>query len=182
MVGTLKQVLRKVIRNSESWKKVLPKATFGISVTKHRLSNQSPFYLMHGYDPKVPGELNFGTIGEEMDAAQRLHEMVKGRRDTKNSLEKSHEETTSRCNERRQTPHFQCGDLVLLEIGARSTLDAKYEGPFKITALTGANMPVISRIPHIPGKLNEKTVNIEQLRRYKECVLDTGELISTTCA
>ncbi|KAK8779210.1 hypothetical protein V5799_019450 [Amblyomma americanum] len=182
MVGTLKQVLRKVISNSESWKKELPKATFAINVTKHRLSNESPFYLMHGYDPKVPGELNIGTIGEEIDAAQRLHEMAKGRRDMKNSLEKSQEESTKRYNERRQTPHFQCGDLVLLEIGARSTLDARYEGPFEITALTGPNMAVISRIPHIPGKLNEKTVNIEQLRRYKERALDTGELISTTCA
>ncbi|KAK8772978.1 hypothetical protein V5799_012489 [Amblyomma americanum] len=182
MVGSLKQVLRTVISNSESWKRELPKAPFAINVTKHRLSNESPFYLMHGYDPKVPGEMNIGTIGEEIDAAQRLHEMAKGRQDMKNSLEKSQEETTRRYNERRQTPHFQCGDLVLLEIGARSTLDARYEGPFEITALTGPNMAVISRIPHIPGKLNEKTVSIEQLRRYKERALDTGELISTTCA
>ncbi|KAH6942421.1 hypothetical protein HPB50_004943 [Hyalomma asiaticum] len=42
----------------------------------------------------------------------------------------------------------------------------------------------ISRLPHAPGKINKKVVNVEQLRRYKERQLDMAEQSPSddTCA
>ncbi|KAL3255385.1 hypothetical protein MRX96_017300 [Rhipicephalus microplus] len=48
MVGTLKQVLRKMLNNKDKWQKELPRATLAINATKHRHSGHSPFRLMHG--------------------------------------------------------------------------------------------------------------------------------------
>ncbi|KAL3178247.1 hypothetical protein MRX96_038757 [Rhipicephalus microplus] len=43
MVGTLKQVLRKMLNNKDKWQKELPRATLAINATKHRHSGHSPF-------------------------------------------------------------------------------------------------------------------------------------------
>ncbi|KAH6932205.1 hypothetical protein HPB50_003699 [Hyalomma asiaticum] len=55
---------------------------------------------------------------------------------------------------------------------------------FEVTTITGENTAEISRLPHAPGKINKKVVNVEQLRRYKERQLDMAELSpwDDTCA
>ncbi|KAL3209541.1 hypothetical protein MRX96_052338 [Rhipicephalus microplus] len=58
---------------------------------------------------------------------------------------------------------------------ANGTLDPRYEGPFEITALVGGNRAEIQRVPHTPGMINQKIVNVEQLRRYKEPLLEVTE-------
>ncbi|KAL3211013.1 hypothetical protein MRX96_008520 [Rhipicephalus microplus] len=74
MVGTLKQVLRKMLNNKDKWQKELPRATLAINATKHRHSGHSPFRLMHGYDPKLPGELNLASVEGDIDESHRLHD------------------------------------------------------------------------------------------------------------
>ncbi|KAL3187003.1 hypothetical protein MRX96_026097 [Rhipicephalus microplus] len=80
-----------------------------------------------------------------------------------------------RYDKKRRTPRFITGDFVLLELSARGTLDPRYEGPFEITALVGGNRAEIQRVPHTPGMINQKIVNVEQLRRYKELLLGVTE-------
>ncbi|KAL3245907.1 hypothetical protein MRX96_058113 [Rhipicephalus microplus] len=80
-----------------------------------------------------------------------------------------------RYDKKRRTPRFITGDLVLLDLSARGTLDPRYEGPFEITALVGGNRAEIQRVPHTPGMINQKIVNVEQLRKYKEPLLEVTE-------
>ncbi|KAL1429730.1 hypothetical protein MTO96_015838 [Rhipicephalus appendiculatus] len=87
----------------------------------------------------------------------------------------SQRKTTVRYDEKRRTPRFKLWDLVLLEFGARGALDPRYEGPFEITDLVGGNRAEIKRVAHAPGKINQKIVNVEQLRRYKEPLLEVTE-------
>ncbi|KAL3242235.1 hypothetical protein MRX96_021347 [Rhipicephalus microplus] len=153
MVGTLKQVLRKMLNNKDKWQKELPRAMLAINATKHRHSGHSPFRLMHGYDPKLPGELNLTSVERDIDESHRLHDLARKQR----------------------TPRFITGDLVLLELSARGTLDPRYDGPFEITALVGGNRAEIQRVPHTPGMINQKIINVEHLRRYKEPLLEVTE-------
>ncbi|KAL3186408.1 hypothetical protein MRX96_027457 [Rhipicephalus microplus] len=78
MVRTLKQVLRKMLNNKDKWQKELPRATLAINATKHHHSGQSPFRLMHGYDPKLPGELNLASVEGDIDESHRLHDLARG--------------------------------------------------------------------------------------------------------
>ncbi|KAL3203294.1 hypothetical protein MRX96_053258 [Rhipicephalus microplus] len=175
MVGTLKQVLRKMLNNKDKWQKELPRATLAINATKHRHSGNSPFRLMHGYDPKLPGELNLASVEGDIDESHRLHDFARGRAETRERLLQSQRKTTVRYDKKRRTPRFITGDLLLLELSARGTLDLCYQGPFEITALVGGNRAEIQRVPHTPGMINQKIVNVEQLRRYKEPLLEVTE-------
>ncbi|XP_049276198.1 uncharacterized protein LOC125760327 [Rhipicephalus sanguineus] len=169
------QVLRKMLNSKDKWQKELPRATLAINATKHRHSGHSPFRLMHGYDPKLPGELNLASVEGDIDESQRLHDLARERAETREQLLQSQRKTTVRYDEQRRTPRFKSGDLVLLELGARGALDPRYEGPFEITALIGGNRAEIKRVPHAAGKINQKIVNVEQLRRYKEPLLEVTE-------
>ncbi|KAL3183245.1 hypothetical protein MRX96_034294 [Rhipicephalus microplus] len=138
-------------------------------------SGHSPFRLMHGYDPKLPGELNLASVEGDIDESHRLHDLARGRAETRERLLQSQRKTTVRYDKKRRTPSFITGDLVLLELSARGTLDPRHEGAFEITALVGGNRAEIQRVPHTPGMINQKIVNVEQLRRYKEPLLEVTE-------
>ncbi|KAL3218296.1 hypothetical protein MRX96_005952 [Rhipicephalus microplus] len=94
MVGTLKQVLRKMLNNKDKWQKELPRATLANNATKHRHSGHSPFRLMHGYDPKLPGELNLASVEGDIDESHRLHDLARGRAETRERLLQSQRKTT----------------------------------------------------------------------------------------
>ncbi|KAL3199703.1 hypothetical protein MRX96_043838 [Rhipicephalus microplus] len=111
---------------------------------------------MHGYDPKLPGELNLASVEGDIDESHRLHDMARGRAETRERLLQSQRKTTVRYDKKRQTPRFKTGILVLLHLSARGTLDPRYEGPFEITALVGGNRAEIQRVPHTPGMINQK--------------------------
>ncbi|KAL3204195.1 hypothetical protein MRX96_041367 [Rhipicephalus microplus] len=101
MVGTLKQVLRKMLNNKDKWQKELPRETLAINATKHRHSGHSPFRLMHGYDPKLPGELNLASVEGDIDESHRLHDLARGRAETRERLLQSQRETTVRYDKKR---------------------------------------------------------------------------------
>ncbi|KAL3228348.1 hypothetical protein MRX96_024009 [Rhipicephalus microplus] len=65
-----------------------------VSATKHRHSGHSPFRLMHGYDPKLPGELNLASVEGDIDESHRLHDLARGRAETRERLLQSQHKTT----------------------------------------------------------------------------------------
>ncbi|KAL3208261.1 hypothetical protein MRX96_052583 [Rhipicephalus microplus] len=139
---------------------------------RHEASSQwpQPIRLIHGYDPKLPGELNLASVEGDINESHRQHDLARGRAETRERLLQSQRKTTVRYDKKRRTPRFITGDLILLELSARGTLDPRYEGPFEITALVGGNKAEIQRVPLTPGMINQKIV--EQLRRYKEPLLE----------
>ncbi|KAL3248810.1 hypothetical protein MRX96_056350 [Rhipicephalus microplus] len=109
MVGTLKQVLRKMLNNKDKWQKEVPQATLAINAMKHRHSGHSPFRLMHGYDPKLPGELNLASVEGDIDETHRLHELARERAETRERLLHSQRKTTVRYDKKWRTPRFITG-------------------------------------------------------------------------
>lgn len=72
MVGTVKQVLRKTVTSKQDWDIALHPALFAINASRQKSSRFSAFWLMHGYHPRLPGELNIGTVSEDLQEAERL--------------------------------------------------------------------------------------------------------------
>ncbi|KAL3185560.1 hypothetical protein MRX96_028962 [Rhipicephalus microplus] len=76
---------------------------------------------------KLPGELNLASVEGDVDESHRLHDLARGRAETRERLLQSQRKTTVRYDKKRRTPRFITGDLVLLELSARGTLDPRYE-------------------------------------------------------
>ncbi|KAL3203915.1 hypothetical protein MRX96_053133 [Rhipicephalus microplus] len=92
--------------------------------------------------------LNLASVEGDIDESHRVHDLARGRAETRERLLQSQRKITVRYDKKRRTPRFITGDLVLLELSARGTLDPRYEGPFEITALVGGNRAEIQRVPH----------------------------------
>ncbi|KAH6940407.1 hypothetical protein HPB50_027557 [Hyalomma asiaticum] len=135
---------------------------------------------MHGYQPKLPGELNIGAIQSDIEESERLRSLAVARSEAKEKLKASQEYSTKRYNAKRDPPSFKVGDKVLCAIGARRwTLDPRFEGPYEIVGFLGENIALIRRATAL-GSDGDKAVNIEQLRLYHERGNDVAELADTS--
>ncbi|KAL1486733.1 hypothetical protein MTO96_031282 [Rhipicephalus appendiculatus] len=97
------------------WKKKLPQVVLAINATKHRYGGYSPFRLMHGYDPKLPGELNIASVEGDIDESQRLHDLAMERTDTGEKLQQIQRESAARYDEKRREPAFLIGSWTPTE-------------------------------------------------------------------
>lgn len=89
---------------------------------------------MHGYDPKLPDELNIICINDDIDESQRLHNLARSRCTAKRNLENSQKMAKARYKAHMKVPRFKIGDLVYCIKGSRcDTLDNLFEGPYEIT-------------------------------------------------
>lgn len=86
-VGTIEQILPKLVEDSLDWHTALQDAIFAVNVTKQSSTQYSPFWLIHGYDPKLPGELNTGSINEDITEFESLHNLARSWCMSKQNLE-----------------------------------------------------------------------------------------------
>ncbi|KAL1445300.1 hypothetical protein MTO96_029256 [Rhipicephalus appendiculatus] len=180
MVATLKQALRKLLSQAQNWQRLLADAVFAINVTKSEHTGYSAFWLMHGYKPKLPGELNIGAIHNDIEESERLRKLAVARKEAKEKLKTSQHYSTLRYDARRNVPGFNVGDNVLCAIRARRwTLDTRFEGPHVIVGFRGKNIALIRRAA-TSGSDADRAVNIEQMRLYHERGDDAAELADTS--
>lgn len=180
MVATLKQVLRKLLSQAQSWERMLADAVFAIDVAKPEQTGYSAFWLMHGYQPKLPGELNIVAIQNDIEESERLRRLAVARKEAREKLKTSQHYSTLRYDARRNVPRFNVGDKVLCAIGARCwTSDPCFEGSYVIVGFQGKNIALIRRAA-TSGSDADRAVNIEQLPVYHERGEDAAGLADTS--
>ncbi|KAL1480838.1 hypothetical protein MTO96_050709 [Rhipicephalus appendiculatus] len=161
----LKNILRKLIDPHRHWDRKLPEAAFAISVSWQKSPRYSPFQLMHGYVPRVPGQILLNDVEEDLNEVSRIAQLAKKREQAKENLEQSQRAAKSRYDAKRKEPNFQLVDTVYCTLGSRSsTLDPSCEGPFEVMELLGGNTVKIARIQNRRHRKKERVVNVEQLR------------------
>ncbi|VDO71757.1 unnamed protein product [Heligmosomoides polygyrus] len=56
-IGTLQRILKKKVDRPDYWDTWLPNAVYAYNVTPHEGTGESPFFLLHGFDPYIPSEV-----------------------------------------------------------------------------------------------------------------------------
>ncbi|XP_064481253.1 uncharacterized protein LOC135394440 [Ornithodoros turicata] len=71
--ATLVTMLKKLsYSNPKAWDKALPHALLAINTAVQSSTGLSPFYLLHGYQPRLPQELSFGTLTSDETRENQL--------------------------------------------------------------------------------------------------------------
>ncbi|XP_040072706.1 uncharacterized protein LOC120844817 [Ixodes scapularis] len=112
MVGTIKQVQRKLVDNRLDWHIAVQDAITAVNVTRQSSTRYSPFWLMHGYDPKLPGDLNIGSVDQDITETERLLNFERSRCAAKQNLENSQTLAKARCETDVKAPCFNVGGFV----------------------------------------------------------------------
>ncbi|KAL6737984.1 hypothetical protein Aduo_011585 [Ancylostoma duodenale] len=56
-IETLQRILKKKVQFPDYWDVMLPHAVYAYNVTPHSATGESPFFLLHGFDPVTPSEV-----------------------------------------------------------------------------------------------------------------------------
>lgn len=147
------------LNNAKEWDKLLPKAILSINISKQKTTGYSPFYLMHGYHPRIPpNEIHIGTLIEDSDRCHQLDLLTEARKLALERIENIHLYNKKKYDLRRLEHNFQEGSYVVYEWykPTDTKLTPRFKGPFKILKKIGSvcyeiqdmNKPSVKKIVH----------------------------------
>jgi hypothetical protein len=168
--GTLKSVL-KIWCNEEqdNWDEYLSYALFAYNTSFHTLLQETPYFLMHGRDPKLMSDI---LVNRQFDTYVDVHgygtELVEKLRSVYERVRKIYEDINEKRSEaisKVAEKHFEIGDQVLLDdpttkIGLSRKLTVRWKGPYTVME----KVSDINYTINIEGKM--LTVNKHRLRPY----------------
>jgi ribosomal protein L21E len=173
MNGTLVQLLRVYCQNNkEKWAEYLPYALFAYRCTVHESTGHTPFEMIYGRNPVLPGEEKLLAVEEQgidefiknlKHAIQQVHEMA---RNKLKKMQMAHYAKDTPKNVKK----FSVGEKVLVKSNdpRRHKFEYVYDGPF--TILEEVHGGVAYKIDQPKPTLGKTTctVSISHLKKYKD--------------
>lgn len=140
--GIVKQMLRKYTNGAiYRWDNFLEPAVFACNIRKHRTTNVSPYFMVYGVEPRLPGDILRPLVLQEPTEDpkeifdNRKPSLLRLRETRANAAEKL------RANAQRDKAlwdatmtHqvFNIGDMVLMRHENKFSLEYNWKGPFSI--------------------------------------------------
>ena len=157
-----------VSKGKDDWDRFLPHIQFAINSSVHEGHLFSPHYLLYGYEPVLPAEVELDlprrcTVAEIAEKVKLARELAVKR------LEQRQFRDASYANQHRSNVQFAIGDLVLLRKmayprGKSKKLYFNYYGPFTVVAKTSEVNYVVEC--KSGNKTRRQTVHVEKMKPY----------------
>ncbi|GFR13679.1 uncharacterized protein TNCT_22551 [Trichonephila clavata] len=107
IVATLKKAIYK---NPNKWDELLPNTLLAINTTKQNSTRKSPFYLLHGYEPRLLRELHIGIFIDDTPREDQLDLLTLARAEAANNVYETHLQNKQRFDLHRRSHSFN--DLI----------------------------------------------------------------------
>lgn len=141
--GIIKQMLRKYVKgDSHRWDEFVDAAVWASRVRVHSTTGFSPFYLVYGRDPKIPGDalqpyICPSTVEEDEKtvatrAVSEMDRIVEHRSLAESRLKEMGAKDKERWDATIKPRDYAVGDLVLLKHEGNFGLEPSFKGPFII--------------------------------------------------
>ena len=155
---TLGQILQKrSMEEKEDWDQYLPAALFAYRTIKQASTQQTPFFLLYGYEPKTPFDMDYHIYERNSPkfeailkhrTVHQIHNLSNIREVAAQNIRQTQESQKKQIenkilDERKELkPPFRLGDLVLIYKDYLSTswsakLQDKWEGPYIVQHILG---------------------------------------------
>jgi len=151
------------------WDEFLDQTIFGIRTRTHATVKESPFFLLYGYHPRFPGDLEpIRQVSEPMDdqelrkareryTADRLEELGQTRAAAyKRSLLQAQKMKERDTNNTGQDYYFEVGDLVKMKHFGQIKFEFQWKGPYMVREL---GFPGTYWLIRPDGEMLDSTVN-----------------------
>jgi hypothetical protein len=139
--GTLGSILTKLVAGSTSkWDMFLEQAVFNTRIRPHSITNISPYRLVYGMDPKIPGDDTrpwLCDMDDEIDSAEfqrrELEEIFPAREAAREAQENAARVMSRTFNPRVTRPTtFPHNSYVLVGNEIPRKFDGKWLGPYRL--------------------------------------------------
>jgi len=159
--------------HQRDWDEHIQVVVHAYRTSVHASTGETPFYLMHGRDPRMPSMMELVNQEEQWESTEDYrNELVERMRAINeevryyNDVIKQQREIQAR--KYRHTNTFTVGDLVWLYVkykkkGSSKKLAHPWQGPFRIAEMTS---PVNAKLQTLYRKKMKQIVHISRLRKY----------------
>ena len=177
--GLLAGIIRKYACESPlSWDLYLHQALFSCRVRIHSTTGVSPFYLVYGVDPKLPGDslnpqLSLENQDEEVAEQWRIQQINKMKLERDEAIEryKRQQEAAKKWSEEIVTKErYEVGDLVYLRKESRTKFDPYWTGPYTVAEVKENGT---YRLKSLQNVLADSYVHGDRLKMTKNYLEDS---------
>uniref|UniRef100_A0A7M5UYE4 Uncharacterized protein n=1 Tax=Clytia hemisphaerica TaxID=252671 RepID=A0A7M5UYE4_9CNID len=154
----------------DDWDTHINSALFAYRVTPHSTTRETPFFLLHGRDPRMPLDVALIPPTElEGELAEQKEQLITSLRLAQETA-KENMQRSQQANEERKTPvdaPFLVGDLVWLHVpdsikGLSNKLRFRWHGPYRIVEQIS---PVNFKL-EIEGRRVPVNVHASRIKKY----------------
>lgn len=169
--ASILEVLRHyVTENQKNWSQMLPFVTFAYNIAP-TTSGYSPFFLVHGFEPRTPIDVVFLPKETDSDILKQLKMLTKIREEVPAIIAKNQAKQKERFDQHRKTINFEPGEKCLLTspfntVGLSRKLAAQRSGPFKVLRKISDVNYEIQLVKN--GQLTKDTVHVERMHKFYE--------------
>ncbi len=175
MVKTMKQCLRKYVQSLSTWADSLNAALFAVNTSKQSTTKFSPFYLLHGYEPTLPGEPNLAIIIDDLEESEKRMQLAFYRDTANENTIHAQKLQKQRYDAARDPPKLAVDDVVLYpQRGRPNTLAPYYEELYRVVRFLNENTVEIESLQPKAGSTTVTTANVQQLRAYSPPELEAS--------
>jgi transposase InsO family protein len=175
--GLLGKMLSKCVKGARhKWDEFIPEALFNTRVRIHTTTGYSPFFLLYGVEPRVPGDTSEPYVLDQRDPkdlaeirAQLLEGLDQDRAAAMERCAGSAAAAKIRYDVLVRRDPLRVGDWVLLRRGQRLKFMSTWLGPYQVHRL-GPSGTYQLRAPD--GTVKEDLVHRDRLKR---CLVNTDQ-------
>lgn len=173
--GILKTMLRKLVHGAiHMWDEFVDCALFASRIRKHRTAGYSPFFLVYGREPRIPGDFlrpyvipavanDPRTIAEH--TARELEDLGHVRAAAHKRMVMAYEYDKKRWDESIIKVDFEVGDHVLLRNEQKYGLEYNWMGPYLVVDKNAESN--IYKLMTLGGEPYQSWVHVDQLKIVK---------------
>ncbi|RWS24587.1 Retrovirus-related Pol polyprotein from transposon-like protein [Leptotrombidium deliense] len=118
---------------AENWDKYLQEAVYGYNSSPHVVTGLSPYFLLHGQEPRQPVDAEYIKTPEDEGpeiTAEKIAEIVKVRNETRDRLNLQQNKNAEKFNKTHRFVYFYLGEMVMLKEANPRKLTPRYSGPY----------------------------------------------------
>ena len=140
----LKQMIRKYVNGEiHRWDDFLMQSTFSSNIRKHRTTGLSPYFMVYGVEPRLPGDTLTPLVNQTMDEPHDFDEMVNARKSDLIRLREARADAIERLRANAERDKaiwdatlkhqiFSVGDHVLMRHEQKLSLEYNWKGPYVV--------------------------------------------------
>jgi len=165
--GTLIDMISHFVQEKTNcWNQYLKYVLFGYNTSVNETTNQSPFYLLHGYHPKSIFDYNLISTDTAPEILNELEKLNNIRDELPKLLEEKFLKNKKHYDSRRKQIKFIVGEKVLVKTENKgSKFTYRYGGPFKIIRQISEVTYVVEITKN--GQLINDYKHVSQLKKFK---------------
>lgn len=153
------------MNENEKWSDILQIVLHAYNSAIHYSTGYSPFYLLHGYEPKSIFDIVLIPNSYEHSVIDELNKLQKVRDTIPHILQKAFENQKNQKDINKHDIDYKIGEKVLVKIPIRKNkFSNRFDGPYSIIKKINHNSYLIKINKN--GKLVDVPIHVQQIKKF----------------